>query len=74
MSVPLVIWSASSARGKVSVAIAEVTTMQNASRDREASELSYQGPLIGMRSTRPKTTSADGGKKSVELEKPTLRQ
>jgi len=40
--------------------------MQNISRDQEASELSYQGPLIGMRSTRPKPGSGDGVKKSSE--------
>ena len=28
--------------------------MQNSNQDPKVSELSYQGPLIGMRSTRPK--------------------
>jgi len=48
--------------------------MQNPSRDREVSDLSYQGPLIGMRSTRPKAVSGTEVKKSIELEKPTVRQ
>ena len=48
--------------------------MQNPSRDTEVSELSYQGPLIGMRSTRPKAASGTDVKKSVDSEKSTLRQ
>jgi len=37
--------------------------MQNTSRDTEASELSYQGPLIGMRSTRTKSSPAEASTK-----------
>jgi hypothetical protein len=32
--------------------------MQNTTRDAGASELSYQGPLIGMRSTRTESSAA----------------
>lgn len=35
--------------------------MQNTSESK-VSELSYQGPLIGMRSTRPKPVPADANK------------
>jgi len=38
--------------------------MQNVTPDRKASELSYQGPLIGMRSTRPKPALPESSKKS----------
>jgi hypothetical protein len=38
--------------------------MQNATPDRKASELSYQGPLIGMRSTRPQPAAPDSSKKT----------
>jgi hypothetical protein len=38
--------------------------MQN-SRQEKPSELSYQGPLIGMRSTRPKPAAQTGNKKTA---------
>lgn len=48
--------------------------MQNPNRDREISDLSYQGPLIGMRSTRPKAASENDIKKPADSEKSTVRQ
>ena len=44
--------------------------MQNPSRGQEASDLIYQGPLIGMRSTRPKQNSADANKKTADTNSP----
>ena len=48
--------------------------MHNTSPDGEASELSYQGPLIGMRSTRPKTSTENVVKKSAESKKSTVQK
>jgi len=44
--------------------------MQSATEEKEVSELSYQGPLIGMRSTRPKPNPADANKKTSASESP----
>jgi hypothetical protein len=43
--------------------------MQNSSDESKVSELSYQGPLIGMRSTRPKpNTENPAAKKNAASE------
>jgi hypothetical protein len=38
--------------------------MSNPKADGKVSELSYHGPLIGMRSTRPQPSAADANKKA----------
>jgi hypothetical protein len=49
----------------------------NTAAKSEASELIYQGPLIGMRSTRPKSNDAQPNptqKKAVSSETPSTRR
>ena len=43
--------------------------MSNPKADGKVSELSYHGPLIGMRSTRPQPSPADANKKASSSEK-----
>jgi hypothetical protein len=43
--------------------------MSNPKTDGKVSELSYHGPLIGMRSTRPQPSPADANKKASSSEK-----
>jgi hypothetical protein len=39
--------------------------MQNTSETKKVSDLTYQGPLIGMRSTRTKPVPADSNSKTI---------